>query len=105
MSHSVGRMADRTWITSCSSAKTDPMSTQTIAGITIPDSQLVRDVTEYVRDVENELLFDHSRRVFLFGALAGRHRGLEADLELLYVGAMFHDVGLTEVYRESMARF
>lgn len=81
------------------------MSTQTIAGITIPDSPLVRDVTEYVRDVENDLLFDHSRRVFLFGALAGRRRGLEPDLELLYVGAMFHDVGLTEGYRDSMARF
>jgi hypothetical protein len=81
------------------------MSTQTIAGITIPDSPLVRDVTEYVRDVENDLLFDHSRRVFLFGALTGRRRGLEPDLELLYVGAMFHDVGLTEGYRDSMARF
>ena len=45
------------------------MTTQTIAGITIPDSPLVRDVTEYIRDVENDLLFDHSRRVFLFGAL------------------------------------
>jgi hypothetical protein len=81
------------------------MSTHTIAGITIPDSPLVRDVTSYIRDVENDLLFDHSRRVFLFGALQGRRRGLDPDLELLYVGAMFHDVGLTQGYRESMARF
>ena len=81
------------------------MTTQTIAGITIPDTPLARDVTEYVRDVENDLLFDHSRRVFLFGALQGRRRGLEPDLELLYVGAMFHDVGLTQGYRDSMARF
>jgi HD superfamily phosphodiesterase len=79
--------------------------THTIAGITIPDTPLVRDTTEYVRDVENDLLFDHSRRVFLFGALAGRRRGLDPDLELLYVGAMFHDVGLTRGYRESQARF
>ncbi len=79
--------------------------THTIAGITIPDTPLVRDTTEYVRDVENDLLFDHSRRVFLFGALAGRRRGLDPDLELLYVGAMFHDVGLTQGYRESQARF
>lgn len=79
--------------------------THTIAGITIPDTPLVRDTTEYVRDVENDLLFDHSRRVFLFGALQGRRRGLDPDLELLYVGAMFHDVGLTQGYRESQARF
>jgi hypothetical protein len=81
------------------------MTAHTIAGITIPDSPLVRDVTEYIRDVENDLLFDHSRRVFLFGALQGRRRGLDPDLELLYVGAMFHDIGLTDGYRESLLRF
>lgn len=77
----------------------------TIAGITIPDSALVRESTEFVRDTEQTFLFDHSRRVFLFGALQGRHRGLRPDLELLYVAAMFHDLGLTERYRTSMVRF
>jgi hypothetical protein len=78
---------------------------QTIAGITIPDTPLVRDVTALIRDVEDDLLFDHSRRVFLFGALQGRRRGLRPDLELLYVGAMFHDIGLTQRYRTSSLRF
>jgi HD domain len=78
---------------------------QTIAGITIPDTPLVRDVTQFIRDAENDLLFDHSRRVFLFGALQGLRRGLQPDLELLYVGAMFHDIGLTDAYRTSMLRF
>jgi HD domain-containing protein len=78
---------------------------QTIAGITIPDTALVRDVTVLIRDAEDDLLFDHSRRVFLFGALQGRRRGLQPDLELLYVGAMFHDIGLTQRYRTSSLRF
>jgi HD domain len=81
------------------------MTTETIAGIAIPDTPLVRDTTEYIRAVEDDLLFDHSRRVFLFGALQGRRRGLDPDLELLYVGAMFHDIGLTQSYRKSMLRF
>jgi HD superfamily phosphodiesterase len=76
-----------------------------IAGIVIPDTPLVREITEYIRDTEDELLFNHSRRVFLFGALQGRRRGLQPDLELLYAGAMFHDIGLTEGYRTSMDRF
>src|SRR6201990_1001742 len=80
-------------------------STQSIAGIAIPDTPLTREITEYIRDTEDELLFNHSRRVFLFGALQGRRRGLEPDLELLYAGAMFHDIGLTEGYRTSMLRF
>jgi hypothetical protein len=80
-------------------------SAQTIAGITIPDTPLVRDVTALIRDAEDDLLFDHSRRVFLFGALQGRRRGLQPDLEMLYVGAMFHDIGLTARYRTSNLRF
>ena len=80
-------------------------SVETIADIIIPDTALVRDVTAFIREAENDLLFDHSRRVFLFGALQGRRRGLQPDLELLYVGAMFHDIGLTDPYRTSAQRF
>ena len=80
-------MALRTGSARPVTADTGLMTTQTIAGITIPDTPLVRDVTEFIRDAENDLLFDHSRRVFLFGALQGQRRGLYPDLELLYVGA------------------
>lgn len=80
--------------------------TDNIAGIELPDTALVRETTEYIRDVEDDLLFHHSRRVFYFGALQGLRRGLQPDLELLYVGAMFHDIGLTEGYRTtSQLRF
>ena len=87
------------------SMTTHTMKTQTIAGIAIPDTDLVRETTDYIRDVEGDLLFDHSRRVFFFGALQGRRRGLDPDPELLYVGAMFHDIGLTAGYRDSTLRF
>jgi HD domain len=80
-------------------------SMESIADIVIPDTPLVRDITEFIRDAEDGLLFDHSRRVFLFGALQGRRRGLQPDPELLYAGAMFHDIGLTERYRTSALRF
>ncbi|MEE6134841.1 HD domain-containing protein [Mycobacterium sp. 050128] len=77
----------------------------TIAGIAIPDTPLVREITTHIREAEDDLLFDHSRRVFLFGALQGRRRAIEPNLELLYAGAMFHDLGLTERYRTSQLRF
>ena len=80
-------------------------SEQHIAGIVVPDTPLVHEITEYIRDTEDELLFNHSRRVFLFGTLQGRRRGIQPDLELLYAGAMFHDIGLTEGFRSSMLRF
>ncbi|MEE6260775.1 HD domain-containing protein [Plantactinospora sonchi] len=78
---------------------------ETIAGITIPDTPLVAATTELVRAATDDLLFHHSRRVFLFGALQGERRGLSPDLELLYVGAMFHDLGLTAEYGSTDLRF
>ena len=77
----------------------------TVSGITVPDTALVKEATEFIRDREDDLLFDHSRRVFFFGALQGQKRGRTVDLELLYLGAMFHDLGLTEEYRASHLRF
>jgi hypothetical protein len=77
----------------------------TIAGITVPDSSLAREATALVREATGDLLFHHSRRVFLFGSLQGARLGLTADPELLYVGAMFHDLGLTSRYRRDDQRF
>ncbi|QDY77926.1 HD domain-containing protein [Streptomyces qinzhouensis] len=78
---------------------------ETIAGVRIPDSSLTREATELVRETASPLLFHHSRRVFLWGALRGQEQRLSFDPELLYVGAMFHDLGLTERYRRTDQRF
>ncbi|MEX3844516.1 MULTISPECIES: HD domain-containing protein [unclassified Paraburkholderia] len=79
--------------------------TPTLADVAIPDSQLAREITELVRDTESPLLFHHSSRVYYFGALAGRRLGLKFDRELLYAGAMFHDMGLTHAHSSEHERF
>lgn len=76
-----------------------------IAGIRIPDSQMVKAATELVRDSETDLLYHHSRRVFLFGALTGERKQLKYDPELLYIGAMFHDMGIIDTYASETERF
>jgi hypothetical protein len=78
---------------------------ESIAGIDIPDTKIVREATDLVRIATDNLLYHHSRRVFLFGSLHGRRLGLQVDPELLYVGAMFHDLGLTPLYRREDQRF
>jgi len=74
-------------------------------GLAIPDSALAQQITEFIRDTETELLFNHSSRVYSFAALAGQQRGLRFDPELLYAGAMFHDVGLMPAYSSATERF
>jgi hypothetical protein len=76
-----------------------------ISGVMIPDSKLAREATELVRDTESPLLFNHSTRVYYFGALTGKRRRLRFDPELLYIGAMFHDMGLTPQYSSREDRF
>src|SRR3954465_2437187 len=85
-------------------ARMTPIRTS-IAGIAVPDSALARDAADFVLDVSTQLLFDHSRRVFLWASLQGEKLGLDYDAELLYVGAMFHDIGLVEGHRSEHERF
>src|SRR5271167_1346123 len=83
----------------------DTTENTSISGVTIPDSKLAREATELVHDTESPLLFNHSTRVYYFGSLAGKRRGLKFDPELLYMGAMFHDMGLTPRYSSQSDRF
>jgi hypothetical protein len=73
--------------------------------ITVPDSRLAQDATELIRSIEPDLLYHHSLRVYSFGALRGDRLGLRYDPELLYIGAMFHDIGLVEGHRSAHDRF
>jgi hypothetical protein len=79
--------------------------TKSIADIAIPDSKLANEAAELLREYGNLLLWNHSHRVFLFGALLGRRENLMYDPELLYISALFHDLGLTDHYRSADKRF
>ncbi len=68
-----------------------PMTT--IAGIAIPDSRLALDAQDILKEHGSELLWNHSNRVYLFGALQGEKAKKKFDRELLYVSALFHDLG------------
>ena len=81
------------------------MNSDKLPTIEIRDSKLARDVTQFIRDTESDLLFHHSSRVFCWGAMAGTRRDMAFDPELLYTAAMFHDIGLTSQYENSQLRF
>jgi hypothetical protein len=65
--------------------------THSVSGIQIPDSKLAKGATELVRQYETEMLFNHSVRVYLFGALKGVRHDMKFDRELLYIAALFHE--------------
>lgn len=79
--------------------------TSMISGVRIPDSKMAREATELVRQYETEMLFNHSVRVYVFGAIKGVRQKLKFDSELLYVAALFHDLGLVDHYHTETKRF
>ena len=76
-----------------------------IAGVPIPETDLVREATEIVQQAADRTLFDHSRRVYLWGSLKAAARGMDLDPELAYVGSLFHDLGLVSAYANNTRRF
>ena len=79
--------------------------TSVISGVKIPDSKVAREAAELVRQYENEMLFNHSVRVYAFGAIKGMRQELKFDSELLYIAALFHDLGLVDHYHTETKRF
>jgi hypothetical protein len=77
----------------------------TVAGISIPDSAIARQATELLLEHGTAFIYNHSLRVFVFASLNGRNRKLPYDPELLYISAVFHDLGLTPHYSSPDKRF
>ncbi len=44
---------------------------QAAAGVKVPDTKVARDATQLIRDTTSELVYNHSRRVFMVRQLAG----------------------------------
>jgi len=72
------------------------MEKEIIAGIKAPDSRLAVEATELAREVSAPVVFNHVMRSWLFAETLGRARGIKYDRELVYVGAILHDLGLTD---------
>src|SRR5690242_17344910 len=79
--------------------------TTAIAGVATPDTSTAVEATTVVRRMTSPLIFHHSCRVFLFGAMDARARGVDVDHELLYLAALFHDTGLATPFSEVEQRF
>jgi hypothetical protein len=76
-----------------------------IAGIVIPDSKLAKGAAEILRADGNDLIWNHSHRVYVWGALLAEQDGKRYDRELSYIAALFHDLGLVHKHSSQTERF
>jgi len=66
-----------------------------IAGVSVPDSPLITEAIEYARKLSEPFLFNHAMRSWLFAAKIGAVKGIDCDPEVVAVGTILHDIGLT----------
>jgi hypothetical protein len=71
----------------------------------VPDSKLTREATGLLREFSTPLLFNHSHRVFFWANEQGLQAGQKFDVELLFVCAAFHDLGLLKKFSSESDRF
>ena len=69
--------------------------TRLIAGVSVPDDPLITAVIEYAQRLSEPYLFNHAMRSWLFAELIGRTQGIDFDREVVAIGTILHDIGLT----------
>ncbi|HKE82747.1 MAG TPA: hypothetical protein VKB50_03295 [Vicinamibacterales bacterium] len=70
-------------------------STRLIAGVSVSDTPLITDVIEYAQRISEPYLFNHAMRSWLFAEAIGRMKGIDYDREVVAIGTVLHDIGLT----------
>ena len=73
-----------------------PVSTRLIAGVNVADGPLVTAAIDYAQRLSEPYLFNHAMRSWLFAELTGRAKGIDYDREIVAVGTILHDIGLTD---------
>ncbi len=66
-----------------------------IAGVGVPDGPLIVAAIEYAQRLSEPYLFNHAMRSWLFAELIGRTKGIDYDREVVAIGTILHDIGLT----------
>ena len=65
------------------------------AGVSVPDSPLITEVLEYAQKLSEPYLLNHAMRSWLFAAKIGHIKAIDCDHEVVAVGTILHDIGLT----------
>jgi len=69
--------------------------TRLIAGVSVPDDSLITAVIEHAQRLSEPYLFNHAMRSWLFAETIGSVKGIDYDHEVVAIGTILHDIGLT----------
>jgi hypothetical protein len=88
-------MRAATWTESSGETRREVRGARRIAVVSVPDSPLITAALEYAQKLSEPYLFNHAVRSWLFAAKIGHLKGIDYDPEVVAVGTILHDIGLT----------
>jgi hypothetical protein len=88
--------AQKTVAPAKTSVNRDASQTRLIVGVSVPDSPLITAVIEHAQRLSEPYLFNHAMRSWLFAEAIGRIKGIDYDREVVAIGTILHDIGLTD---------
>jgi hypothetical protein len=83
------------WSESSGETRREVLGTRRVAGVSVPDSPLIKEALEYAQKLSEPYLFNHAVRSWLFAVKIGHLKGIDYDSEVVAVGTILHDIGLT----------
>lgn len=81
------------------------MTRMTLDDLVVPDTATSAAALEVASAYHSPELLNHSLRAYVWAAALGKARGIPFDSELLYVAALFHDLGLTPAFDSHTVSF
>src|SRR5215472_12043161 len=82
-------------ITAKASISHDTPRRRLIAGVSVADDPLITAAIEHAQRLSEPYLFNHAMRSWLFAETLGRIKGIDYDREVVAIGTILHDIGLT----------
>ena len=76
-----------------------------LADIRVPDSAAAADAERLACAESSPMLYGHALRSYFYAALLAARDGMRYDQELLYVGCVLHDIGLTPRFADPIRPF
>ncbi|WP_348649097.1 hypothetical protein [Rhizobium grahamii] len=76
---------------------------RTLAGVVVPDTEIVRKALEYAGKIYEPYLFNHVMRSWLFAASLAKIQNIDHDEEVVALGTLLHDVTLNTSFRDRAA--
>ena len=72
--------------------------TRVLGGVTVVDTPLISRAMDLARKHSEPFLFNHAVRSWLFAVRLGQLQGIAHDPEVVAVGSLLHDLGLTNSF-------